>query len=181
MTEQTASAVAASPAAPGGQTFTAMPMQEATHFGESAQAAAASPSAAQSQEKAAEDSALPKTAAAIPDQTPTMSRVQMDDLWHQIFEEGEGSASSFNLIRSGTTLGNVGESQFTVLAKTGFAQRYAEKMRPELEHLMERHLGRHLKMVCRRESEEQKKEADSQFENLAKMASETLGIHVEIE
>ena len=46
---------------------------------------------------------------------------------------------------------------------------------------MERHLGRHLKMVCRRESEEQKKEADSQFENLAKMASETLGIHVEIE
>ena len=181
MTEQTASAVAASPAAPGGQTFTAMPMQEATHFGESAQAAAASPSAAQSQEKAAEDSAPPKTAAAIPDQTPTMSRVQMDDLWHQIFEEGEGSASSFNLIRSGTTLGNVGESQFTVLAKTGFAQRYAEKMRPELEHLMERHLGRHLKMVCRRESEEQKKEADSQFENLAKMASETLGIHVEIE
>ncbi len=178
MTAQTASAVATSP---GGQTFTAMPMQEATHFGEPAQAAAVSPSAEQRQEKAAEDSALPNIAAAIPDQVPTMSRAQMDDLWHQIFEEGEGSASSFNLIRSGTTLGNVGESQFTVLAKTGFAQRYAEKMRPELEHLMERHLGRHLKMVCRRESEEQKQEADSQFENLAKMASETLGIHVEIE
>ncbi|MGN0719523.1 MAG: DNA polymerase III subunit gamma/tau [Anaerovoracaceae bacterium] len=178
-------APAAVPAAPGGQTFAAMPTQDTMQASEPAvpvsSAAAASPSAAQSQEKAAEDSALPKTAAAIPDQTPTMSQAQMDDLWHQIFEEGEGSASSFNLIRSGTTLGNVGESQFTVLAKTGFAQRYAEKMRPELEHLMERHLGRHLKMVCRRESEEQKKEADSQFENLAKMASETLGIHVEIE
>ena len=112
---------------------------------------------------------------------PEKIQAQMDDLWHQIFEEGEGSASSFNLIRSGTMLGNVGESQFTVLAKTGFAQRYAEKMRPELEHLMERHLGRHLKMICRRESEEQKQEADCQFENLAKMVGETLGIHVEIE
>ena len=46
---------------------------------------------------------------------------------------------------------------------------------------MERHLGRHLKMICRRESEEQKQEADCQFENLAKMVGETLGIHVEIE
>lgn len=119
--------------------------------------------------------------AAAPDQASTMSRTQMDDLWRQIFEEGEGSASSFNLIRSGTTLGNVGESQFTVLAKTGFAQRYAEKMRPDLERLMERHLGRHLRMVCRQESEELKNEADSQMEALAKMASETLGIAVEIE
>ena len=122
-----------------------------------------------------------KPPATAPDQTPTMSRAQMDDLWRQIFEEGEGSASSFNLIRSGTTLGNVGESQFTVLAKTGFAQRYAEKMRPDLEHLMERHLGRHLRMVCHQESEELKNEEDSQMEALAKMASETLGIAVEIE
>ena len=174
-------APAAVPAAPGRQTFTAMPTQEAAHFGEPAQAAAVSPSAEQSEESRTTVTPSSDMAAAIPDQAPTMSRAQMDDLWHQIFEEGEGSASSFNLIRSGTTLGNVGESQFTVLAKTGFAQRYAEKMRPELEHLMERHLGRHLKMVCRRESEEQKQEADSQFENLAKMASETLGIHVEIE
>ena len=110
-----------------------------------------------------------------------MSRSEMDNLWHQIFEEGEGSASSFNLIRSGTTLGNVGESQFTVLAKTGFAQRYAEKMKPELERLMERHLGRHVKMVCRQEAEEVRNGGDSEMEALAKMASETLGIHVEIE
>lgn len=110
-----------------------------------------------------------------------MSRNEMDQLWHEIFEEGEGSASSFNLIRSGTVLGSVGESQFTVLAKTGFAQRYTEKMRPDLERLMERHVGRHLKMVCRQEAEEIRNDADSEMEALAKMASETLGIHVEIE
>ncbi len=122
-----------------------------------------------------------KTAAPVRDQKPVMSRTDMDNLWHQIFEEGEGSASSFNLIRSGTTLGNVGESQFTVLAKTGFAQRYAEKMRPDLERLMERHLGRHLKMVCRQEADEVRNDGDSEMEALAKMASEALGIHVEIE
>ncbi|MBR5489257.1 MAG: hypothetical protein IKV72_06085, partial [Firmicutes bacterium] len=105
----------------------------------------------------------------------------MENLWHQIIEEGEGSVSSFNLIRSGTILGNVGESQFTVLAKTGFAQRYAEKMKPELERLMDRHLGRHVKMVCRQEAEEVRNGGDSEMEALAKMASETLGIHVEIE
>lgn len=110
-----------------------------------------------------------------------MSRNEMDQLWHEIFEEGEGSASSFNLIRSGTVLGSVGESQFTVLAKTGFAQRYTEKMRPDLERLMERHVGRHLKMVCRQEAEEIRNDGDSEMEALAKMASETLGIHVEIE
>ena len=122
-----------------------------------------------------------KKAETVRDQAPVMSRSDMDNLWHQIFEEGEGSLSSFNLIRSGTTLGNVGESQFTVLAKTGFAQRYAEKMRPDLERLMERHLGRHLKMVCRQETDEIRNDGESDMEALAKMASETLGIHVEIE
>ena len=122
-----------------------------------------------------------KSAAPVKDQACVMSRTDMDNLWHQIFEEGEGSVSSFNLIRSGTILGSVGESQFTVLAKTGFAQRYAEKMRPDLERLMERHLGRHLKMVCRQEAEEIRNDGDSEMEALARMASETLGIHVEIE
>lgn len=135
----------------------------------------------QTQRQTTTEAAQVTAPAPATDQAPTMSRAQMDDLWRQIFEEGEGSASSFNLIRSGTTLGNVGESQFTVLAKTGFAQRYTEKMRPDLERLMERHLGRRLRMVCRQESEELKNEADFQMETLAKMASETLGITVEIE
>ena len=139
------------------------------------------PQPLQTESSAPQKPAAAQNAAPVRDQAATMSRADMDNLWHQIFEEGEGSASSFNLIRSGTILGNVGESQFTVLAKTGFAQRYAEKMRPDLERLMERHVGRHLKMVCRQEAEEVRNDADSEMEALAKMASETLGIHVEIE
>ena len=139
------------------------------------------PQPLQTEPSAPQKPAAAQNAAPVRDQAATMSRADMDNLWHQIFEEGEGSASSFNLIRSGTILGNVGESQFTVLAKTGFAQRYAEKMRPDLERLMERHVGRRLKMVCRQEAEEVRNDADSEMEALAKMASETLGIHVEIE
>ena len=156
----------AAPSASAVPAFTAAPQQPAPQ---------AEPAAAPQRPAAAQ------SAAPVRDQAPVMSRSEMDNLWHQIFEEGEGSASSFNLIRSGTTLGNVGESQFTVLAKTGFAQRYAEKMKPELERLMERHLGRHVKMVCRQEAEELRNGGDSDMEALAKMASETLGIHVEIE
>lgn len=158
-------AAPSAPAAPAAPAFTAVSQQPVS---QAEPAAVQKPAAAQS-------------ASPVRDQAPVMSRSEMDSLWHQIFEEGEGSASSFNLIRSGTTLGNVGESQFTVLAKTGFAQRYAEKMKPELERLMERHLGRHVKMVCRQEAEEVKNGGDSEMEALAKMASETLGIHVEIE
>ena len=68
-----------------------------------------------------------------------------------------------------------------MLAKTGFAKRYAEKMRPELERLMERHLGHPLKMICRQETEVKMEDNDSRMESLAQIASETLGIPVEVE
>ena len=132
-------------------------------------------------EKRRSESAEPTEAADPGSVMSVMSRDAMDDLWHQIFEEGEGSASSFNLIRSGTTLETVGEKQFVVLAKTGFAKRYAEKMRPELERLMERHLGHPLKMICRQETEVKMEDNDSRMESLAQIASETLGIPVEVE
>ena len=53
--------------------------------------------------------------------------------------------------------------------------------RVDLEKLMERHLGRHLKLVCHLESEDVKLAEEDEMESLAKMASEALGIHVEIE
>lgn len=136
---------------------------------------------AQGYQDAPKAPANPTKNTSAPREKSLLSRSELDTLWHQVFEEGEGSASSFNLIRSGTVLGSVGETQFIVLAKTGFAKRYAEKMGPELERLMERHVGRHLKMTCKMEAEEVGNDQDSEMEALAKMASETLGISVEIE
>lgn len=109
-----------------------------------------------------------------------LSPAEVDQLWHKIFEEGEGSAGSFNLIRTGTSLLSVEENQFVVLAKTSFAKRYAEKMQSEIERLMAGHIGRNIRMVCRME-EEMAQTRDEKLEELAKTASQTLGINVEIE
>ncbi len=110
-----------------------------------------------------------------------LSRGELDRLWHQIFEEGEGSASSFNLIRSGTILEKVGESSFEVVAKNDFTRRYVEQKREDLEKLMKRHLGRQLKMMCHIEKEETQQSKDEEMQKLAELASQTLGINVELE
>lgn len=126
------------------------------------------------------ESSSAKTLGAAPPAS-LLSRSQLDRLWHQIFEEGEGSASSFNLIRSATSLERVEEEQFVVAVKNDFTRRYAEQKRTDLERLMERHLGRKLKLVCQTVQEETGVSADDDMKEMAKMASETLGIPVEIE
>ena len=110
-------------------------------------------------------------------------------LWHQVFEEGEDEAGSFNLIRKGTKLWHLGEKNFTVLANNDFTKRYTEQMRDLIEKIMADKLGRRLQMVCCLESEIGKhSEPDAAGESakednreLAKRASEILGIEVEID
>lgn len=103
-------------------------------------------------------------------------------LWHRIFEEGEGSAGSFNLIRSGTELHHVGEDNFTVVTNSSFTLRYVEQKRKEIEKLMERQIGRHLKLICRlKEDLLQEKDEDSETEKIAREAGKLLGIDIEIE
>ena len=110
-------------------------------------------------------------------------------LWRQVFEEGEDEAGSFNLIRKGTRLYHLGEKNFTVLANNDFTKRYTEQMRDLIEKIMADKLGRRLQMVCCLESEIGKhSEPDAAGESakednreLAKRASEILGIEVEID
>lgn len=117
-------------------------------------------------------------------------RKQNDLLWHRIFEEGEDEAGSFNILRTGTELYHIGEKSFVVAAKTGFAKKYAEIQREQIERLMADKLGQHLQMVCRLESELEMSgnfdEADSRKvedddRKLAEEASKILGIEVEID
>lgn len=104
-------------------------------------------------------------------------------LWHSIFEAGEDSAGSFNLIRSGTELYHVGEDNFTVVTGSSFTRRYVEQKRHELEKLMERHVGRPMKMICRLKEELQSEtpSGESETEKIAREAGELLGIDIEIE
>ena len=119
--------------------------------------------------------------------------VENEALWHAVFEEGEDGAGSFNLIRNGTFLARVGESEFEVVARTAFAKRFAEQKRQQLEAIMEHKLGRSMRMLCVEEKEYQRLKAqngsqdaaggasDPQKEQLAQMAREALGIDIEIE
>ena len=121
-------------------------------------------------------------------------------LWHAVFEEGEDGAGSFNLIRNGTVLTDVGDKTFTVIATSSFTKRYAEQKRQQIEGIMSRKLGRQMKMLCFLEGETvpgsntagahkgsgrpsgmQVPDDNENLEDMAKKASEILGMDIEIE
>lgn len=105
-----------------------------------------------------------------------------DALWHNIFEEAEDSAGSFNLIRSGTQLLEVGGDSFIVIANSSFTQRYVEQKKRQLEDLMEARIGKRLKLVCKLKEEAAITiEKSINTEEVAKEAERLLGINIEIE
>ena len=125
-----------------------------------------------------------------------LSSAENEALWHAVFEEGEDGAGSFNLIRNGTFLARVSETEFEVVAKTSFAKRFAEQKRGQLESIMERKLGRGLRMICVEEKNyhalqerQGMREAcaadgsvpDPETEHLMQLAKDALGIEIEIE
>ena len=125
-----------------------------------------------------------------------LSSAENEALWHAVFEEGEDGAGSFNLIRNGTFLARVSETEFEVVAKTSFAKRFAEQKRGPLESIMERKLGRGLRMICveekdyhalqERQSMDETCAADGsvpdpETEHLMQLAKDALGIEIEIE
>lgn len=125
-----------------------------------------------------------------------LSSAENEALWHAVFEEGEDGAGSFNLIRNGTFLARVSETEFEVVAKTTFAKRFAEQKRGQLESIMERKLGRGLRMICLEEKDyhalqerQGMREAcaadgsvpDPETEHLMQLAKDALGIEIEIE
>jgi len=139
------------------------------------------------------DEIVPRTQA----QTQSLlSSAENEALWHAVFEEGEDGAGSFNLIRNGTFLARVSETEFEVVAKTSFAKRFAEQKRGQLESIMERKLGRGLRMICVEEKDyhalqerQGMREAcaadgsvpDPETEHLMQLAKDALGIEIEIE
>ena len=129
------------------------------------------------------------------------SAAENEALWHAVFEEGEDGAGSFNLIRNGTFLTRVSETEFEVVAKTSFAKRFAEQKREQLETIMEHKLGRRLRMLCVEEKDYRTLQAqtadgtrkaggvstadrsagDPEAEHLMQLAKDALGIEIEIE
>ena len=104
-----------------------------------------------------------------------------DKLWHAIFEEGESLKGSFNLLRVGTKLKEIGESQFVVEASSEMIQAYTMENATDLEALMEKHTGKKLRMECCISSLDGSHEKEKTAEDLASEIGNKFGIHIDIQ
>ena len=145
--------------------------------------------------KTEEQAVRTNTAPAVQDRTETAVINQSEEneaLWHAVFEEGEDGAGSFNLIRNGTVLSEVGEKAFIVIAKNDFTKKYTVQKQEQLEAIMSRRLGRQMRMLCYSGEEAvpagigpaggiEETEKTDNLEDMARKASEILGMDIEIE
>lgn len=124
----------------------------------------------------------PKPAEAISDEPQKyVPDVDHDRLWHAIFEEGETLRGSFNLLRVGTRLKEVGDSRFIVEAANEMTMTYAMESAADLESLMEKHIGKRLRMECCMPNDGSRPENDKTAEDLANEIGNKFGIHIEIQ
>lgn len=113
-------------------------------------------------------------------ETPSAS--DTDGLWHRIFEDGEATKSSYNLIRTCTSLQDVGETEFTVAATSEIKMQYVLDNKDGLEKLMEKHTGRFRSLRCIVVGEEgNHAEKSNSLEERKARIENAFNIHVEIE
>lgn len=102
-----------------------------------------------------------------------------DEIWNEVFEDGEAQKGSFNIISRGGTLTSIDEDSFTVVVSNDVAKHHAENNRSLLEELMEKHTGKKRSLkICRKDLSGRKKRT---AEEIAAEAGEVLGIKVDVE
>ena len=113
-------------------------------------------------------------------ETPDLS-IDCDSLWHAVFEDGESLRGSFNLLRVGTRLKEIRNDQFIVEASNEMTLTYARENASDLEKIMEKHVGRKLRMECRMVNMSGVSEKEKTAEDLASEIGNKFGIHIEIQ
>lgn len=109
------------------------------------------------------------------------SGYDLAEIWGRIFEEGEGFKGSFNLIRTGATLADMNSHEFKVIAHNEFTKQYVEANQMHICDLMEKIIGRRLKLVCQTENQKEDASPDQEALELAKEVSAKLGLDVKVE
>ena len=104
-----------------------------------------------------------------------------DRLWHKVFEEGETSKGSFNLLRVGTRLKEINENHFFVEASSEMTLAYVKENASALEALMEKHIGKRLLMECGLSDGSGRQEQEKTAEDLASEIGNKFGIHIDIQ
>lgn len=106
--------------------------------------------------------------------------INKDSLWHSVFEEGEASSASFNLIRTGTELIGIDARHFTVMASSLTIANYVEKKKKVLEDSMAAHTGVRRELICKIKGQESDKTSGTDIEMIKRNAENALGINIEL-
>ncbi len=136
------------------------------------------PSAVKTEPSAAQN--VPFADPHLAEPTPEMPHIDPASLWHNIFEDAEAEKGSFNLMRAGTRLKGIDHKHFYVEATSGLAAEFVERNRKALEKLVEKHLGKMLRMECSVLEEKKKHEEEKSIEEIAEEAQKRLGIAIDI-
>ncbi|MGF6376449.1 DNA polymerase-3 subunit gamma/tau [Clostridiales Family XIII bacterium PM5-7] len=105
----------------------------------------------------------------------------LDELWNRIFEEGEDAKGSFNLIRTSTTLAAINDEEFKVIAQNDFTKGYVEKNQQHICEIMERIVGKRMKLICKTADQSDEDGTEGAAEELADEISKKFGIDVKVE
>ncbi len=117
-----------------------------------------------------------------PPQRRPQTAYDLDEIWQRVFEEAEDIKGSFNLIRTGTTLAGINETEFIVITHGDFVNTYLKDNQNQICQLMEHVIGRKLKMLIRSEEQQEDIAApDQEMEELAARVGQELGVKVRIE
>lgn len=125
---------------------------------------------------------IPKTEAKVAAKVlENECNVDLDSLWHKIFEDGETVKGSFNLIRTGTTLKEINDAVFKIEAITEIKKSYVMDNKSGLEHLMEKHTGKMRMLECCVLGVEKKTDDNKRAEEQKMNIENKFGISIEIE
>lgn len=163
------------------QTRQTVQMAQTTRTSQAAQTAAKEP-AATGAETVSTANAMAGEEPVATENPPAEIQYDLEDIWNQIFEEGEDLKGSFNLIRTGAMLADINDREFKVIAQSDFTKQYVEMNQQQICQLMENITGKHLKLVCKTESQAEEDTSDEEeAKALADRISSKLGIEVTIE
>ncbi|MCR5482627.1 MAG: DNA polymerase III subunit gamma/tau [Clostridia bacterium] len=111
------------------------------------------------------------------------SKAELEELWHNVFETGEASKASFNIVRKKTRLTEISDGFFKVVTDSELAFDYIKNNREMLESIMAQITGaqRHLECVLAGENEAVAPNSELTTENIAANLQNILGVDVKIE
>ena len=107
--------------------------------------------------------------------------LELEDLWFSIFDDPSVKKGSFLLLRMGSKLRRVTDSQFFVEATNNVTRDLLKSNEALLSRMMEQKTGRKLRMVLQEETVgSQEDDREKKAQELARSLGDKLGINVEV-